>query len=429
MTTGINTSPFGIYSPWGEFGLDRGTFASQDDITGHLRDIGVKWVQELPSFLALDIVPEDINLYSRIGREAGMVPALIRDSDTVKRFKDELEQTITNGLNRFKYLEVDTEPDGLGGWQNDPEGYVQLLKLCYESVKKISPNCQIMFGGLSGGDALLDNQGTTFLEKVLAAGGAAYFDGLAFKRHHLGVLDYAQIKTHFESIAGILANYGLDIHQMPVFVEAAMYDGDPNDPVPHPFSPNLPVQTETDQASGLVKSYIYAIALGVDKIFWNLVYERSDFEPGHAIPFPQNPFNHYGLIHNPTNSDGFSHRKLAYYSYKKMVAVLDGSDWATVESVQASENIFIFKFIKNGKPLYAAWWDYFQDSAYHPGDTKEIILSNLEAPSARIINAVPNVASGDLVSDYSAAFNEKVMPIKDGALTLSLGEIPVFIEA
>ncbi|MBG0771545.1 MAG: hypothetical protein H0S82_07530 [Anaerolineaceae bacterium] len=358
-----------------------------------------------------------------------MVPALIRDSDSVKRFKNELEQTITNGLDRFKYLEVDTEPDGLGGWQNDPEGYVQLLKLSSETVKKISPSCQIMFGGLSGGDSLLDNQGTTFLKKVLAAGGAAYFDGLAFKRHHLGVQNYGQIKPHYETISGILANYGLDMHQMPVFIETAMYDGDPNDPVLHPFSPNLPAQTETDQAVGLIKSYIVAIALGVNKIFWNLIYERSDFEPGHAIPFPQNPFNHYGLINNPTNSDGFSHKKLAYYSYKKMTAVLEGSDWATVESIQASDSIYIFKFIKNGNPIYVAWWDYFQDSAYKPGDTRKVILPNLGGSSARIINAVPKVASGDLVSDYSTAFTEQVTSIKDGTLILELGEIPVFVES
>ncbi|MBI5846561.1 MAG: hypothetical protein HZB31_01155 [Nitrospirae bacterium] len=43
--------------------------------------------------------------------------------------------------------------------------------------------------------------------------------------------------------------YGSNIHSMPVFVETAMYDGNPNDPVVRPGS-TLPVQTEKEQAKG-----------------------------------------------------------------------------------------------------------------------------------------------------------------------------------
>jgi hypothetical protein len=428
MTAFGSSSPFGIYSPYGEFGLDRSTFATHDEISSYLQDIGAKWVQELPPFLAIDVVPADINLYSRVGREAGMVPPLIRNADAVWNFQQELASTITKGRERFKYLEVDTEPDGLGGWQNDPEGYVELLRLSHETIKKIAPECQIMFGGLSGGQALLDNQGTQFLEKALAAGAGAYFDGIEFKRHHLSVQSYAQMKNHYETIGGILANYGLDIHHMPVFLETAMYDGDPHDPVPHPFLPDLPVQSEREQACGLVKTYVTAIALGINKIFWNLIFERSDFEPGHAVPFPQNPFNHYGLINNPTNSDGRSHKKLAYYTYKNLVAHLEGSDWANISTLQDSDDIFIFKLAKQERTVLVAWWDYFRDPAYAPGKTKQIILPNLKRKSARVMQAVPNVPSGELVSDFSTAFQQETMPIKDGTLSLSLGEIPLIIE-
>ena len=272
-------SPFGIYSPWGEFGLDRSTFASHDEIARYITDIGARWVQELPPLLAVEVVPPDIHLYSRVGREAGMVPPLIRNPDSVWMFKQELTRTITSGMERYQYLEVDTEPDGLGGWQNDPEGYVQLLRLSHEIVKKICPGCMIMFGGLSGGQDMLDTQGTIFLEKAMAAGAGEFIDGMAFKRHHMPVRNYALMKKHYESIGEILARHGKNIHQIPVFLETCMYDGDPDEPVPHPFLRGLPVQTEAEQASGLIKSYVYAISLGVTRIFWNLLYDLADMEP------------------------------------------------------------------------------------------------------------------------------------------------------
>jgi len=428
MTDFSTDSPFGVYSPWGEFGLDRSTFASHDEIAGYLRDIGVKWVQELPPFLAVDIVPADIHLYSRVGREAGMLPSLIRSPDAVWNFQQELTRTMASGAARFRYLEVDTEPDGLGGWQNDPEGYVQLLKLSHEIVKNACPDCRLMFGGLSGGQEILDVQGTVFLEKAMAAGAAHYIDGLAFKRHHLSVKDYALMKKHFDSIGAILARYGMDIQKIPVFLETCMYDGDPNDPVPHPFIHDLPVQTETEQASGLVKTYVYAISLGIDRIFWNLVYERSDFEPGHATPFPQTPFSHYGLINNPNNADGLSHKKLSYYSYKKLVETLEGSDWTDVRALQESDDVCIYQFTRRGKAVYVAWWDYFNDPDYLPGATRQVVLSDLESASARVVQAVPNVQSGDLVLDVSSAFNEETLAIQAGKLALALGETPLFIE-
>jgi hypothetical protein len=207
-----------------------------------------------------------------------------------------------------------------------------------------------------------------------------------------------------------------------------MYDGDPNEPVPHPFISNLPVQTETEQATGLVKTYVYAISLGITRIFWNLMYERSDFEPGHASPFPQNPFNHYGLINNPTNADGLSHKKLAYYTYKKMVAILDGSDWTKVQSIQESDDVCIYKFNKQGKAVFIAWWDYFNDPAYTPGATRQVVLSDLDGDTALITDAIPDVRSGDLVSDFSTAFKVATMDIHDDMLTLTLGDKPLFIE-
>lgn len=425
-TTSASRTPFAIYSPYGELQLDGGTFASVDDISGYLTDIGITWIQELPIVKGYDRIPASIQVYSRIGKEAGMCAATIGDPAMVAAYQAALLERMA-GDPAVKYWEVDTEPDGIGGWKNNPQGYVDLLKITYPVIKGKCPDCTVMFGGLSGGDAFLDAQGATFLEGALTAGAAGYFDGMAFKRHHSAAKDYARIRNKFESIGAILAKHGVDIHAIPVFVETAMYDGDPNDPVVRPGS-TLPVQTEKEQAQGLIKTYVLGVEIGVDRIFWNLIYERKDYEPGHATPFPQNPFNHYGLINNPTNDDGLSGKKLAYYAYKKMVEMLEGSDWSNIQTIQQSDNIYIFKFTRNNAPIYVAWWDYFDEQTYAPGDTKTISLTGVQGNSVLITEAVPKFAMGSEVIDYATAFTTQTEVVSNGTVTLVLNENPVFVE-
>ncbi len=421
-------SPFGIYSPYGEFQRDGGTFATTEDISGYLQDIGVPWVQELPLYAGFDSIPAAFNIYSRVGKEAGINSSNITNPIIVANYKTAVAQRVGKYKDRVKYWEVDTEPDGVGGWRNNPQGYAELLKITYAAIKGECAECKVMFGGLAGGQAALDIGSAAFLESVLQAGAAGYFDGMEFKRHHTASKDYTQIKVKYDSIGTILSKYGIDIQQMPVFVETAMYDGDPNDPVPNLLESGLPVQTEKEQAQGLIKTYVYGASIGVDRIFWVDVYERSDYEPGHAAPFPQNPFNHYGLINNPTNNDGLAHKKLAYYTYKKMVEMLGGSDWNNIQTTLLPGNVYIFKFTRNTSPVYAAWWDYFNDSTYTPGKTMTVSLAGLAGSSAVVTEAVPKFSTGAEVTDYSSAFNKSTVAVSGGSATLTLGDSPVLVE-
>ena len=427
-TSLTENSPFGIYSPYGEFQLDGGTFATTDDISGYMQDLDVPWVQELPLYAGFDSIPAAFNIYSRVGREAGINSSNITDPTVAANYKTAVAQRIGKYKDRVKYWEVDTEPDGVGGWRNNPQGYAELLKITYAAIKGECAECKVLFGGLAGGQAALDTGSAAFLESVLQAGAAGYFDGIEFKRHHTASKDYALIKVKYDSLGTILSNYGIDIQQMPVFVETGMYDGDPNDPVPNPLESGLLVQTEKEQAQGLIKTYVYGVTIGVDRIFWNFVYERSDYEPGHATPFAQNPFNHYGLINNPTNNDGLSGKKLAYYTYKKMVEILEGSDWNSIERVRESGDVYIYKLMRNGTTVYAAWWDYFNDSTYTPGKTTTVSLTGLAGSSAIVTEVVPKFSTGAEVTDYATAFNKNTAVVSGGSVSLTLGDSPVFVE-
>jgi len=140
-----------------------------------------------------------------------------------------------------------------------------------------------------------------------------------------------------------------------------------------------------------------------------------------------NVFNMYGLIHNPRN-DGLSHKKLAYYTYKKMIEILDGSDWSVTQTIQETDNVYIYKLMKNGNSLYVAWWDYFNDATYTPGTTIQVSLSGLQGVSAVVTETVPKFATGMEVTDYATAFNTSTLAVSNGSAALDLGENPVIVE-
>ncbi|MBI3378711.1 MAG: hypothetical protein HY035_10000 [Nitrospirae bacterium] len=416
-------SPFGIYSPYSEIlEGDKVNFTTAAEISKYLKDLGVKWVQEGAFTSYFQQIPQEMGSYSRIGREGGMSPKKIDDESIVEKYKTEVTGIVKKNKNRTKYWEISTEPDGVGGYNSNPAGYAKLLKISYKTIKSECPDCKVIFGGLSGINRNLDNKSGIFLEEVLKAGGVQYFDGLEFKQHHISASQYLLLKEKFDLIGGVLSKYGIDIKKIPVFVEGSMYDGDPNSPVAKALIKGLPIQTEAEQASGLIKDYVYGVSFGIDKFFWNLLYERNDYLSGKTGMgnFPQNPFNHYGLIHNQNNSDGLSHKKLAYYTYKKMVEILEGSDWNNIQTIQESDGVYIYKFTKNGKPIYVAWND-------NSGE-KQITISSITSGSAKITEAVPKYDSGKDVSDYSAAFNTETESVADGKITITLKDKPVYVE-
>ncbi len=409
----FNDSPFGIFGPY-EFQMDSRDVMTKDKINGYLLDIGATWVQAMP--MEIESVPAGISIYSRIGREGGVRPP---DIDYGK-YTAALRQHIEKLGNRVAYFEVETEPGGMKppmGWKGYAKEYAELLKVTYKTVKSVNPNFQIVLGGLPGfGREIKGNtQNVAFLTEMLDAGAAGYFDAFAFKQHHYVAADYLFIKDKMNVYGKVLSSYGIDIRKMPVFLETATYSGSPNYPAGTPLSfIHFEPQTEAQQAAALVKIYIYSLAQGVTKIFWNEIFERHNMggDPG-------NPFNFYGLITNPLNN-GESHKKLAYYTFKKMVETLDGSAWKSLQARQEANGIYLYKVLRKNRPLWIAWND-------NPGPQR-ITVQGIGSRRARIINLVPNGSSGKEVTAYATAFAEKTLLASDGSVTLDLANIPVLIE-
>jgi hypothetical protein len=88
-----------------------------------------------------------------------------------------------------------------------------------------------------------------------------------------------------------------------------------------------------------------------------------------------------------------------------LIEKLRGSDWNSIETVFEQDNVYVYRFDKQGEPIYLAWWDWWNET----GETKEITLSlpHLTSAQATITESVPNALMGQDLNpnDYPNFFN------------------------
>ncbi|MBF0457289.1 MAG: hypothetical protein HQK99_05275 [Nitrospirae bacterium] len=407
-TTGnqtYNGSPFGILGPY-EYWSNSPKVISKADINSLMTDLGVKWVDELP--FDLPNLTSDMNAYTRVGSTSGITPPNIDYS----RYVPLLNNQISSLKDRVKYYEIDTEPvGGLSPWSGNAVKYAEFLKQSYSIIKSVCSDCYVVLGGLPGAgiNVSSNDQNSTFLTTILNDNASKYFDVFEFKQHFHTLKDYRIIKTRKDTYEKILSNYGIDITKIPVFLETAMYSGNPQSSIN-----TLTPQTDNDQAIGVVKTYVYALSIGVNKIFWNDVMELYNFGGN-----PKDPFNFYGLVNNK-NNDGYSFKKLSYYTYKKMVETLEGSDWKNITTVLDSGGVFVCRFTKNGKYTWVVWNDNPTASTVN--------LTSTSLSPLKVTVSVPNATWGWQISDYSSSFIPTTIAVNGGHFNVVAGKVPFYVE-
>lgn len=249
-------------------------------------------------------------------------------------------------------------------------------------------------------------------------------------------------------------------------------------------------QTEEDQASYLVKRAVHLVSNGVEETQFATYVEHSCYKG--TI---HNWFTLMGLTYNgiavqgevpycqkkdpepvnfrkrtcdgqfPCSDPGKDVKKLSYFSYKKLIETLKGSDWKDTETVDTGdEGTFMYKFTKNStaeNSVYVAWWDWWKGCARvdetieqckanndpddhsviescvnHSNDSciaanKPVIV--LDAAAVKVTEAVPRDTVGARVGDYGEAFNTFEIRdaddgIEDGRVSIPLGKKPVYFE-
>ena len=286
-----------------------------------------------------------------------------------------------------------------------------------------------MIGGATGFPAGYAAAFDAVYAPILAELGGQYVDvfdfhwyGSASGEYHLR--DTASGQDMLDHISGTLSSNGFPA-DVPIWItEMGSYSGDPER---SPDPEGSPSQTERQQASDYFKRFIYFLSRGVEKIFPAFgLMEGFKHDNGYS--------DHTGLMYDGSaDADdlGLGVKKLAYYTYKKMTEKLEGADWSTLITLHdgtEDDHLYLFPVEKVGQPIHIAWWDYFDELAYTPGDTKAITLNGLAGKAVTATAVVPFADIGQEVTDYEAAFTATTYPVLGGAVTILLGEDPVLVE-
>ena len=294
-----------------------------------------------------------------------------------------------------KYWQVENEPDLSS---RDTAGFANLQKITYTAIKSACADCKVLMGGM----ASATNGLKEFFEPVMKDLGGKYFD--IFDYHCYGDKDgWKKCGDLVLEIKKVFSDYDFDIW----LTETGTFSGGEK------ISKN---QTEKEQASAVVKYYVYPLSKNVKKVFWAWGILEGFGEDGDTL------FNKTGLIYDGQDSDdlGFGIKKLSYYAYKKMVEALEGSDWDNIETVQEKDGVYVYKFMKGGKPIWVAWND-------NSGE-KQITISGVNSSSVKITEAVPKYETGKEISDYSSAFSTKTESVENGKFVIKIKDAPVFVE-
>jgi hypothetical protein len=288
--------------------------------------------------------------------------------------------------------------------------YAEALKLTYEAVKIADPTASVLIAGDSERD---------LYPAVYGALGGQYVDIIDF--HRFGTYDWYNPQDDFNFLKGSLQVSGFDTSKLRFWItETGTYSGTPTKDITYGY------QSEKQQAEGLFKPYVSALANGIEKIFWawgivdGFQYDCSIFDFTGLVYDGCDCVN--GIYTCGTNIGydlGSDVKKLSYYTYKKMVETLDGSDWTNIQTIQESSGVYIYKFTKNGHPIWVAWNDNT--------NSQTISLDVGTINAVNVVEAIPKYASGSEVTNYNSSFNTELKTAQSGKITVTLSDAPVFV--
>ncbi len=336
------------------------------------------------------------------------------DLDGFARFVKELVQTHPS----VKYWQLDNEINNGVFWKDTPQNYARLLRLTSGVIREACSDCKVVLGSsinINGtGDPLPVELYFEPVLQELNKYGKNYFD--VFDYHFFPPKGYTPESYYLAYAQGVASTRNLlDKYG---YSDAEIWTTETMVPTTDGMSQiniqKLPKEyqsvTEKQQAKALIKTYVSGISNGVKKVFWTKLTEGPVFDF---------MFNRAGLIRHPSMSSS-TDKKLSYYTYKKMVEVLDGSDWDNVQTIQESNGIYVYKFMKDGKQIWVVW----NDNA----DEKQITISGISSGLVRVTEAVPKYESGKDITDYNTAFNVETKTVSSGSATITLKDKLIFVQ-
>lgn len=232
----------------------------------------------------------------------------------------------------IKHWEVMNEPEFSTGelifFQGNAADYYDILKTTYEAVKAADPEAYVVQGGMAG---MMDID-AAFWQQVLQMGGAEYMD--IMNMHSIGHGEHLNIPAFRE----FLEDNG--IQGKPIWVTEVQYQQ----------SHQTQNYDNEDFAKILARSYIFALANGVEKLFY--VNIKMPPQAGGGGP----PFDERSAL--ITDSGEKSTLFYAHLTVAELLGKLSPDD--TVEIISESVGDWHidagqYKFTINGTTIYALW--------------------------------------------------------------------------
>jgi len=316
-------------------------------------------------------------------------------------------------VNPIKYWQV-------GNKVGKDTSFAMVQRITYNAIKLADSSAKVLMGG----------DGGNYLEIFKALNGK-YIDIMDV--HFFGFAD-GDYKGGKHSAVENMRKWLTQAHypnDIPLWVtETGTYSGTPGGYDGRPEKISFEYQSEQQQASDLLRRYVWLLSQGAGKIFWAYGLAEgygpadNDFWDNTGLIYDgQPPFKVGGL----PNDMGKKVKKLSYYTYKLMTQKLEGSDWRFIKEIYAQDNVFIYSFIRNGKTFYTAWWDYWKEPELK---SKTVSFKMEDCNSVTITQAVPNAKTGLEIDskEYRKFFSKKIKTVVNNRLMLTLERNPVFIE-
>lgn len=180
----------------------------------------------------------------------------------------------------------------------------------------------------------------------------------------------------------------------------------------HCYQPdNTPYQTKTEQASSLLKRYVWNLNNGLDKLFWNNLIEWHGFSG-----LTGSIFNSMGLIGDgsycgePTNE--FNYIRKSYYSYKILAENIDADKALFIDNNSFHNELsgnygYIYQDLNTNDNFEIFWTD-------NASASYAITL----ATDYNLTNMVPSDTLGNFATQSLSAGNHNITIYKDEVYVL-----------
>ena len=239
------------------------------------------------------------------------------------------------------YWELFNEPDSTNGpnrgWGFNGTAYARMLAKVTPAIRAADPQARIFLGGLAYDWFITDNGPfyQNFLEDVISAGGAPYFDYVNFHYYPQNI-HWPTFPDKIKELRSILET--AKVNKPIVCTETGLTTASNPEYRPPAMPPNSPEQ----QARWLVKVHVQGFAYGLQMMTWFPFQDFTTDVPGYQI------FTEAGLL----RFDGT--RKPGYTAYQTLTRTLGDAPFSRIVS-GAGQPLEIYEFTRPDGRLWIAW--------------------------------------------------------------------------